>query len=102
LPESKRKSPRVQIHLVVQIEAEGASARALAVNVGLGGMFIAGWPLAYGQLVHIVAQLPGLAEPARLPAIVRWANGEGYGVQFLQLGAQVTHALSQLVSQAAA
>lgn len=101
-PPTNRKSPRVRIDLLILIECEGAASPALAINVGLGGMFIEGPPLAYGQFVDVIAKLPGLTESVRIPAIVRWTQDRGIGLQFLQLGAQVTHALSQLVSSSSA
>jgi hypothetical protein len=99
---TNRKSPRVRIDLLVLLDSEGAVSPALAINVGLGGMFIEGPDLAYGQFVDVIAKLPGLEEPARIPAVVRWTKDRGIGLQFLQLGAQVTHALSQLVSSSSA
>jgi hypothetical protein len=100
-PDNNRKTPRTRIDLLIQIETEGQVLPALAVNVGLGGMFIEGQPLEYGQFIDIVADLPGLG-PVKIPAVVRWAKDRGVGVQFLQLGARVTHALSQIVSASSA
>ena len=100
--DSKRKSPRAPLHLAILIDSDGVTSRGIAVNVGLGGMFIEGPSPGYGQFVDIIAQLPGMNAPARLPSVVRWSNAQGYGVQFLQLGAQVTHALSQLFARPAA
>jgi hypothetical protein len=102
VPDNNRKTPRTRIDLPIQIEVDGRAMPALAVNVGLGGMFIEGPPLEYGQRIEIVAELPGLAGPVKIPAVVRWAKDHGIGVQFLQLGARVTHALSQIVSDSSA
>ena len=102
VPDNNRRSPRTPINLVIQIEVEGRVLPALAVNVGLGGMFIEGTSLEYGQFIDIVAQLPKMAEPVRIPAVVRWTKPDGVGVQFLQLGALVTHALSQIVGDSSA
>jgi hypothetical protein len=96
-PDNNRTSPRAPLNIPIQIEVDGSVLPALAVNVGLGGMFLEGPSLEYGQLINIVAQLPGMASPVRIPAVVRWMKPHGIGVQFLQLGAVVTHALSQFV-----
>jgi len=56
--------------------------------------------LGYGVRVDVVLQLPGINAASRLPAIVRWGNDFGFGVQFLQLGARETHALAGLVASA--
>lgn len=74
----------------------------MAANVGLGGAFIEGPALAYGEELVIHLPLPGVAEALRLGAVVRWSNGEGFGVQFLEMGAKETHAISALVAAAAA
>jgi hypothetical protein len=98
VPDNNRRAPRTRIDLPIQIDIEGRVMPALAVNVGLGGMFIEGAALEYGQRIDILAELPGLAGPVKIPAVVRWAKEQGVGVQFRQLGARLTHALSQIVS----
>jgi hypothetical protein len=100
--DNNRKSPRTRVDLLVQIELEGRVLPALAVNVGMGGMFLEGPELEYGQFIDIVAELPGLEGPVKIPAVVRWTKDRGVGVQFLQLGARVTHALSQFVGDSSA
>jgi hypothetical protein len=41
-------------------------------------------------------RFPGTKAELRLPAIVRWATPDGFGVQFGSLGARETHAISEL------
>ncbi len=54
--------------------------------------------LDYAVRVELLVQLPGIHEPSRLPGVVRWSDGSGFGVQFLELGARETHALAALVA----
>ena len=63
---------------------------------------IEGPSLEYGQFIDIVTQLPGMTGPVKIPAVVRWMKPQGVGVQFLQLGALVKHALSQIVGGSSA
>lgn len=73
-----------------------------AVNVGMGGMFIAGPQLAYGQEVVVIALVPGTNEELHLPGIVRWGDPQGFGIQFQLLGAHATFALTSLMARLAA
>ena len=68
-------------------------------NISLGGMFVfSDQPPPFGAELTIVAQLPHSKGPLRLPAVVRWSNSEGFGVQFGLLGAVATHAITTLCS----
>lgn len=96
---SRRREPRVVANIWVTIErtSEGPRSRfdAVAANLGLGGAFIEGEPsLSYGEMVMVHLPLPGLPEALALTAVVRWKNDVGFGVQFLEMGAKETHALT--------
>ena len=81
------------------IDHPAAPHHAIAVNLGLGGVFVEASPtLGYGERIELVLQLPGLAGPSRLPGVVRWVDATGFGVQFQQLGARETHAIGELVA----
>ena len=87
--------------LPVEVEQGTGGFHAIAVDLGVGGMFVeASATPAFGVKIVIVVELPGAPRRARLPAIVRWINERGFGVQFLALGARETHALSELVASA--
>jgi hypothetical protein len=100
--DSKRSTPRFSIQLPVVVLVEGVRMEGTAVNVGMGGMFIAGPQLAYGQQVQIIAVVPGSNEELQLPGIVRWGDEKGFGVQFQLLGAHQTFALTSLMARLAA
>lgn len=95
----KPRTLRVSVNLPVVVEHGAARIQAVAVNLGLGGVFILASPaLPYGEQLHVLVQLPGLAGPSRLPAVVRWSDQGGFGVQFQQLGARETHAIGVTVA----
>jgi hypothetical protein len=102
LRDSKRTTPRFSIHLSVVVQVDGVRVEGTAVNVGMGGMFIAGPQLAYGQQVEVIAVVPGIHEELHLPGIVRWVDQQGFGVQFQLLGAHATFALTSLMARLAA
>jgi len=99
LRQIKPRAPRVPINLPIVIQLGAASFHAIAVNLGMGGVLVGAGPvLSYGERVDVLVELPGLAGPSRLPGVVRWSNQEGFGVQFQELGARETYAISALVT----
>jgi Tfp pilus assembly protein PilZ len=79
-------------------ERQGAPpVQGTARDIGVGGAFVESTePLLFGTEVVIVARLANGGAALRLPAIVRWAKPNGFGVQFGLLGARETHALAEL------
>jgi uncharacterized protein (TIGR02266 family) len=104
---SRRAQPRVPVNLAVVVLLGERELEAIAVNLGLGGVFVEGpQSLDYGTRVELLIALPSLNEPSRLPGVVRWQragehqNKYGFGIQFLELGARETHAIGTLVRDA--
>jgi hypothetical protein len=96
---SRRGQPRVLVNLPLVIRANARNFEAVAVNLGLGGLFVeASQRLEYGTRIEVCIALPSLAEPAHLPGIVRWCSASGFGVQFLELGARETHGISAIIT----
>jgi hypothetical protein len=52
--------------------------------------------LPFNTQIEIVIRLPGASQDSRLPAIVRWSDKVGFGVQFGLLGALETHLIAEL------
>jgi hypothetical protein len=99
---TRRAQARVPVRIPVVIEHGALYLDAVVVNVGLGGAFVEVHPpLAYGTTVNVLIQLPELTRASRLAGVVRWNNASGCGVQFLQLGARETYAISLLVARVA-
>jgi hypothetical protein len=79
--------------------AGGSSFQANARDVSVGGMFVeASVSPAFGTNITIVGNFPG-APGMKIPAIVRWTNPGGFGVQFGLLGAHETHVLANIVGR---
>lgn len=67
-------------------------------DLSLGGIFISGGrQLPYGSKLTVVLKLPGLAEETQVEGTVRWAQGDGLGIQFGMMGARETAALLSLL-----
>ena len=96
----QRKHHRVPVHLVVScIPKEGEAFDGSVKDISLGGMFVESERrLAFGSTVTLV--LRGVAaRELHLPAVVRWVDRLGFGVQFGLLGAYATHAILDLVKK---
>ena len=80
---------------------KGSDARAQgqSTDISLGGMFIeTRTPEAFGAEVVIHVHVPGEPSAFALPGIVRWVASDGMGVQFGNLGARETFAITELVA----
>jgi Tfp pilus assembly protein PilZ len=89
------------VQLALVIESGAIFLDAVATNIGLGGAFVeVRPPLSYGTHITLIVELPELPRPAHLAGVVRWNDANGCGVQFLQLGARETYALSMVVALA--
>jgi len=99
--EDKRVHPRVTVDTPVSCEVRaGVPFAGLAKDISIGGMFIQSTEVVpFGTEITIVARFAGTKAELRLPAIVRWAKPDGFGVQFGSLGARETHAISQLLKR---
>jgi PilZ domain-containing protein len=99
----QRKYHRIPVHFQVTcIEADGVSFEGQAKDISVGGMFVeCEKALAFGTQVTLV--LAGVAtRPLHLPAIVRWSEARGFGVQFGSLGGYATHVIVDLVMKSSA
>ena len=79
---------------------EDRFADAAAVDISLGGMFVATKsPAPFGAEIRIYVRLGGAEREFVLPAIVRWTKADGMGVQFGSLGARPTLAITEIVRE---
>lgn len=97
--QDKRSHPRVPLIGDVTCEVNGAaSILGRAKDISVGGMYIESeTKVSFGTEVSIVLRLPNTKANAKLPGIIRWIKPGGFGVQFGLLGAQQTHAISELL-----
>ena len=78
--------------LPVKFRAAGHTAWITAEtrNIGVGGAFIASQLVqAIGSQISIQLTLPTTDQTFLLPAVVRWAAGDGMGVQFVGVDVDV-------------
>lgn len=96
----KRKHPRRSIESDVAFQLEdGTRVTARCRDLSLGGMFIETTiSLSYGALLKVSLRLPGLKDETTVDSVVRWTTPMGMGVQFKQMGARETHALTVLLA----
>jgi hypothetical protein len=85
--------------MVTCILGDGAEFEGSAKDISVGGMFVeCQKELSFGTPVSLV--LRGVASrEVRVPAIVRWSEPRGFGVQFGLLGAYATHVVVDLVKK---
>ena len=96
----QRKHHRVPIRFEVTcIENDASSFTGTVRDISIGGMFVQSERnLAFGTALTLV--LKGVAaRELRLPAVVRWSEPQGFGVQFGLLGAYDTHVIVELVKK---
>ena len=96
----QRKHHRVPIRFEVTCVANDASSFAgTGRDISIGGMFIESERnLAFGTALTRVWKGVAARE-LRLPAVVRWSEPKGFGVQFGLLGAYDTHVIVELVKK---
>ena len=96
----QRRHHRIPIRLAVTcIPADAEPFEGAVKDISVGGMFIeAERQPTFASTVTLV--LKGVvARELRLPAVVRWSDKYGFGVQFGLLGAYATHAIVDLVKK---
>ena len=96
----QRKHHRIPVHIgVTCIPNDGEAFEGAVKDLSLGGMFVeCDRRPAFGTPFTLV--LRGVAaRELRLPALVRWSESHGFGVQFGLLGAYATHAILELVKK---
>lgn len=96
----QRKYHRVPVSLSVTcVDEEGESFEGSVKDLSFGGLFIeCEEQLPFGKKLTLV--ISGVvSRELRLPAVVRWSEERGFGVQFGLLGAYATHAIVDLVKK---
>jgi|SRR5215472_684388 len=79
---SKRKHSRIFMSLPVRVEGHGIQCEASTLEIGGGGMALAGAEqLAVSMPVRVTLTLPPESE-IRLEAVVWWKQGKRVGLRF--------------------
>jgi hypothetical protein len=96
---SKRKYVRAAFASQVVVTVDGKNHLAMSRDISLGGMFVSDIvDVAFGARVVVHVNVPGDLAEISLPAIVRWVDHEGIGLQFWLLGVRETHAITELLA----
>jgi hypothetical protein len=95
----KRGHPRASIDAQVTCQRpDGTAFVAKAKDISMGGMYLeAQESLHFGEPLTLEFLIVGARAAVKLPAVVRWTDPTGFGVQFGLLGARETHAISEVV-----
>jgi type IV pilus assembly protein PilZ len=95
----KRGHPRATIDTQLTCRRpDGTSFEARGKDISMGGMYVeASEAVVFGEQLSLQLTLPGSRAAMTLPAVVRWTDPGGFGVQFGLLGARETHTISQLI-----
>ena len=95
-----RRFSRAPLALSVEFTVDGGEGRFAghARDISVGGMFVE-TTRAPDHNAKIVVHLTfaGQKAPFSLPAVVRWVNTDGMGLQFGLLGARETHAITEVI-----
>lgn len=97
--QKQRTHPRCPCQIPVKITtADQGELAGMAVNIGLGGMYVECAPQpAFNSTVQVRVRLPSLTEDSVIEGTVRWAKADGSGIQFGSLRARDVWALNQLL-----
>lgn len=97
--QKQRTHPRCPCQIPVKIvTADRGELDGVAVNIGLGGMYVECSPQpAFNSAVQVRFRLPTLTDDSVIDATVRWAKPDGSGLQFGSLRARDVWAINQLL-----
>jgi Tfp pilus assembly protein PilZ len=90
----------ISLSLIVTQKDDDGYVEGRATDISLGGMFVeTSTPFAFNTPVMVHVRLPSGDEELefQLPAIVRWVQRQGMGLQFRLLGARETHVITEIV-----
>jgi hypothetical protein len=100
--EDYRRHSRIDVELALRYAVGNAEPRpASCMNLSLGGMFIrTDEKLPHDTTLRVWLRVPGAKTSAELmvSGTVRWATGDGVGIQHELLGARDTYLLSEFLA----
>lgn len=95
VPDPRRRAPRVEAQLGIDLVSDHNFYLGLTENVSEGGVFVATYrPFAVGERITVRVELPGIDEPLEVVTEVRWVRAAsvdvppGVGLAFVDLGAR--------------
>lgn len=96
----KRKYPRQPVELRASLQVDGMDGviESAVKDMSIGGMFFyTDHKLPFGTHVKAFVAFPQPLGVMEIPAVVRWFDDAGVGLQFGLLGARETHAIAQVL-----
>lgn len=101
MSENRRTASRHTVSLAAKVTIDGAPRDATVVNLSLGGALVeTGSKHAMGQRIQLSFLVPtAVAHPIDVGSTVRWADGQGVGLQFDGLRARDVWALNEFFKQ---
>jgi hypothetical protein len=94
--DNRRSSTRHDVDLAGRIKVGEAPESCQVKNLSIGGAFVGlGRKLPMGDRVTLWFRVPNLENEIEAAGTVRWATGEGIGIQFDGLRAKETWALGK-------
>lgn len=84
----QRSKPRVDVMFPVQFLGDAAIGRGMLVNLsGPGCAVTSKTPMAIGSYVSLQIKIPRRPDPLVIAvALVRWAQGDQFGLEFIRYG----------------
>jgi hypothetical protein len=91
-----RRSTRHFVAITATLHVDGDTVEGTLLNISLGGALMTStmkYPM--GQRVQLSFKVPTQEDVIEVGATIRWANGEGLGLQFDGLRARDVWALNE-------
>jgi PilZ domain-containing protein len=100
VPYERRTHVRKPVDVAVSLQPEGGErieARMSDLSAG-GALITSAKQVAFGAKVAITMTLPP-SKAIIVDGVVRWTKPDGMGVQFAQLGARETYAITEFLAK---
>ncbi len=91
-----RRATRHFVSIAAKLTIDGNSVDGTLLNLSLGGAQItSNTKYTMGQRVHLAFKVPTQEDVIEVGATIRWASGEGIGLQFDGLRARDVWAINE-------
>lgn len=95
----QRQSERFKVQIPIAFSGDLVEGDGLVVDISRGGCGVGSDQSArQGSFVHLFLYLPHYVAPIKIElAVVRWAIGEAFGLEFIRMSPQHQHHLRQFI-----
>lgn len=100
-PMQSRSNPRVPVDYEVSFVTDECSGKGLLKNLTIGGSEMeSAVPLAVGMSLRLLVQASGARPPIVISVgIIRWQQGNRYGVEFIRFEGDAKQQLEDMLNQ---